>query len=77
MAKWRNKTKSNLLQYSHVQNDIDRASKEWEFTRIVTDHLSSNNLCQLCEGENLRYHYEIININNQNKLNVGFSCIIN
>lgn len=75
MKKWREKAKENLLGHSHEKQHIDIATKEWEFTGLVIDHLSSDNLCQLCEGENLRYHYEIINNKSKKTLNVGSSCI--
>jgi hypothetical protein len=76
MARWRNKAIINLLNSSKEKNEHTIAAKEWEFTGEVIDHLVSNQFCQLCEGENLRYHFEIKNKSrNNNTLLVGSSCI--
>jgi hypothetical protein len=76
MTRWRNKAIANLLKSSKEENDHTIAAKEWEFTGEVIDHLVSNKLCQLCEGENLRYHFEISNKHRNNGvLLVGSSCI--
>lgn len=76
MSRWRNKAVINLLKNSKENSDHSIAAKEWEFTGTVIDHLTSNHRCQLCEGENLRYHFEIKNkTNNECSLLVGSSCI--
>jgi hypothetical protein len=76
MSRWRNKAITNLLKNSKENTDHAIAAKEWEFTGTVIDHLTSNHRCQLCEGENLRYHFEINNkIKQENSLLVGSSCI--
>jgi hypothetical protein len=76
MARWRNKAIVNLLEHSKEKNDHSIAAKEWVFSGEVIDHLVSNQFCQLCEGENLRYHFEIKNKSRNNKLLlVGSSCI--
>lgn len=76
MARWRNKAIVNLLKNSTEKNDHTIAAQEWEFTGEVIDHCVSNQTCQLCAGENLRYHFEIINKSLNNKtLFVGSSCI--
>lgn len=76
MSRWRNKAITNLLKNSQEDNDYAIAAKEWEFTGSVFDYLTSDHICQLCEGENLRYHFEIKNkITKNSSLLVGSSCI--
>lgn len=76
MARWRNKAIVNLLENSTEKNDHSIAAKEWAFSGEVIDHFVSNKVCQLCESENLRYHFEIKNKSgNNSELLVGSSCI--
>ena len=75
MARWRNKSIQNLLQFSVENNDHTVAAKEWRFSGNVIDHCVANQICQLCEGENLRYHFEISNKTKEVSLLVGSSCI--
>lgn len=76
MARWRNKAIVNLLENSTEKNDHSIAAKEWAFSGEVVDHFVSNQVCQLCESENLRYHFEIKNKSRDNSgLLVGSSCI--
>lgn len=76
MARWRNKAIVNLLENSQEKNDHSIAAKEWAFSGEVIDHFFSNKVCQLCESETLRYHFEIKNKSgNNNELLVGSSCI--
>ena len=56
-TKWRNKAQDNLLLKSIERSDHLRAAKEWEFTGKVIDHEVTDRKCELCEGENLRYHF--------------------
>lgn len=74
-TKWRNKAQENLLLKSIEQSDHLMAAKEWEFTGKVIDHEVTDMRCELCEGENLRYHFEIKNKGNKNELMVGSTCI--
>lgn len=75
MSKMRQRAIENLFFHSKENQQIDLAVKEWEFTGEMVDHLSANNRCQLCEGENLRYHFEIQNATSNSTLWVGSSCI--
>jgi hypothetical protein len=75
MARWRNKSIENLLQFSVEKSDHTVAAKEWYFSGNVIDHCVANQICQLCEGENLRYHFEIKNKSKEISLLVGSSCI--
>ena len=74
-TKWRNKAQENLLLKSIEQADHLRAAKEWEFSGKVIDHEVVDMRCELCAGENLRYHFEIKNKVNNNELMVGSTCI--
>ena len=74
-TEWRNKAQENLLLKSIEKSDHLLAAKEWEFTGKVIDHEVTDRRCELCEGENLRYHFEIKNKGNNNELMVGSTCI--
>ena len=74
-TKWRNKAQKNLLLKSIEKSDHLLAAEEWEFTGNVIDHEVTDRTCELCEGENLRYHFEIKNKDNNNELMVGSTCI--
>lgn len=75
MNRWREKSKNNLFHNSVEKDNAELAAQEWRFTGYFIDHKRANETCELCETECLRYHYEIINQNNSNKLLVGSSCI--
>ena len=60
-TKWRNKAQENLLLKSIEKSDHLQAAKEWEFSGKVIDHEVTDRRCELCEGDNLRYHFEIKN----------------
>jgi hypothetical protein len=59
-----------------VSDDCKKALKEWYFTENTIDHLESTEECELCGQDGLRYHFEICNSNNKNKLEVGSQCIL-
>lgn len=76
MTRWRNKAITNLLANSTEERDHAIAASEWKFTGKVIDHFDSDETCHLCEAENLRYHFEIINKQRGGTtLLVGSSCI--
>jgi len=75
MSKWRTSAQNNLLAWSKEKEDYIIAAKEWEFTGKVIDNGSSTNRCDLCEGENLRYHFEVRHDLENKFINVGSSCI--
>ena len=75
MDNWRSSAQVNLLAWSKEKENFIVAAKEWEFTGKVIDHGNSNNRCDLCEGENLRYHFEVKNDTEDKLINVGSSCI--
>jgi len=75
MVKWKEKACLNLLKLSQSKLDYLISAKEWEFNGNIIDHGNSNNTCELCEGENLRHHFQIENTKNKAKIWVGSSCI--
>jgi len=66
---------SNILSLSKNATDFSLAIKEWQFSGVMVDHLEATEICELCEKKGLRYHFEIKNMINGNKLNVGSHCI--
>ena len=72
---WLENSIKNLIPLSKA-NEFKEALKEWEFSGNVIDHEYSTETCELCEHEDLRYHYEIKNPLKQNDLWVGSSCIL-
>jgi hypothetical protein len=75
MDKWRISAQDNLLAWSKEKENYLIAAKEWEFTGKIIDHGNSKNRCDLCEGENLRYHFEVKHSLEEKLINVGSSCI--
>ena len=75
MNNWRTSAQKNLIAWSKEKENYIVAAQEWEFTGEVIDHGKSNNRCDLCEGENLRYHFEVKNYTVGKIINVGSSCI--
>ncbi len=65
----------NILPLS-VAGTLPEAFQEWFFTENIQDHLQPTEDCELCDHEELRYHFEIKNRNTAEKLWVGSSCIL-
>ena len=74
MNVWLNNSVKNLLPLSENKKDFNVALKEWFFTGEIIDHEDAIEVCQLCEKDELRYHFEIEN-GLRNKLWVGSKCI--
>ena len=72
---WLEKSTKNLLAHSRSDNFFD-AQREWSFTGDVIDYEYPSEICELCEHEELRYHFEIKNEHNYKSLWVGSSCIL-
>ncbi len=66
---------NNILPLS-VSDSLPAAFKEWYFTEYTEDHEKPVETCQLCDQEDLRYHFEIKNRNTENTLLVGSHCIL-
>lgn len=66
---------NNIVPLS-VGSTLPQAFEEWSFTESTEDHEEPIETCQLCEQEQLRYHFEIRNALNGNTLWVGSKCIL-
>ncbi|RZT96005.1 hypothetical protein EV201_0634 [Ancylomarina subtilis] len=73
---------ANLLERSEEQGNYSIAKKEWSVTGIIIDYFTDfdNNedlmgRCELCGKESLRWHYEIENTKNGDRMYVGSKCI--
>lgn len=65
----------NILPLS-IAGTLPEAFKEWYFTESIQDHEQSEEICQLCDQEELRYHFEIRNRLTHKNMWVGSSCIL-
>lgn len=72
---WLENSKKNLVPIS-ISDDFKSALSEWKISGNFVDHENREEVCELCEHPELRYHYEIINKKNKNTLWVGSSCIL-
>lgn len=75
MTSYPKRVAENILPLS-VSGTLPEAFKEWEFTEKVLDHEIAEANCELCDQEELRYHFEIENRNTKYRLWVGSSCIL-
>lgn len=66
---------NNILPLS-LAGTLPEAFQEWYFTENIEDHEIANEDCELCDQEQLRYHFEIKNRHTNNCLWVGSSCIL-
>jgi Ca2+-binding EF-hand superfamily protein len=63
------------------KENYENAIKEWHFNYEVIDNNEFTDVnisrpsCELCEHEDLRWQFVIFNVNNNNQLKVGSSCI--
>jgi hypothetical protein len=67
--------RDNILPLS-VGDTLPKAFEEWSFTERTIDHEAATETCQLCEHEELRYHFEIKNAITHKTLWVGSQCIL-
>lgn len=74
MNVWIKKSTKNLLRLSEEKEDFNLALKEWTYTGNLIDHEAPTEQCELCEHDELRYHFEIKNAL-ENVLWVGSKCI--
>jgi hypothetical protein len=59
-----------------VGSTLPEAFEEWSFTERTVDYEESIETCQLCDHEELRYHFEIRNSLTQKTLWIGSQCIL-
>ena len=65
----------NILPVS-IAGTLPDAFTEWYFTEHTIDHEIAKEDCELCNHEELRYHFEIKNRHTNHALMVGSSCIL-
>lgn len=75
MSTYPQRVRDNILPLS-VADTLPKAFEEWSFTEHTEDHGAPVETCQLCEQEDLRYHFEIKNSLTQHRLLVGSQCIL-
>lgn len=71
---WLKNSIKNLLELSEEKENFTKATKEWFYTGEILDYHIPTEMCELCEKEELRYHFEIRN-RLDNFLLVGSKCI--
>jgi len=75
MESYPKRVAENILPLSVAKN-LSEAFKEWYFTDCTEDHGDAIEDCELCNQEQLRYHFEIKNEHTKHTLMVGSSCIL-
>ena len=65
----------NILPLS-IAGVLPEAFREWYFTEHTIDHETAEEGCELCNHEELRYHFEIKNRHTNHTLMVGSSPYI-
>lgn len=75
MSTYPQRVADNILPFS-LSGVLPDAFKEWYFTERIEDHGKPIEDCELCDQEQLRYHFEIKNRNTAHPLWVGSSCIL-
>ena len=65
----------NILPLS-VAGTLPEAFKEWYFTEETEDHEQAIEECELCDQEQLRYHFKIANRHTHKHLWIGSHCIL-
>ena len=69
------RVRENILPLS-IADNLPEAFDEWRFTGNTEDYLTPSEVCELCDKDELRYHFEIRNDLTGHKLNVGSHCIL-
>jgi len=75
MQTYPQRVRDNILPLS-VGRTLPEAFEEWSFTENTVDHEEPIETCQLCDQEELRYHFEIRNALTHKYLWVGSQCIL-
>jgi hypothetical protein len=75
MSTYPQRVSDNILPLS-ISGILPEAFREWYFTDNIEDHEIANEDCELCDQEQLRYHFEIKNKYTNHQLWVGSSCIL-
>lgn len=69
------RVRENILPLS-VAGTLPEAFKEWFFTERTHDHEKAEAVCELCDKEEIRYHFQIENQYTHHRLWVGSHCIL-
>jgi len=75
MNSYPQRVRENILPLS-VAGTLPEAFQEWYFTEETHDYESCEAECELCNQEELRYHFKIKNRDTFNELWVGSHCIL-
>ncbi len=75
MTTYPQRVRDNILPLS-VADALPKAFEEWSFTEQTEDHGKPVETCQLCDQEDIRYHFEIRNSLTWRTLQVGSHCIL-
>lgn len=75
MATYPQRVRDNILPFS-IGSTLPQAFEEWSFTEHTIDHGYASETCELCDQEELRYHFEIKNALTHKRLWVGSQCIL-
>ncbi len=65
----------NIFPVSREKSDVRTALREWEYHDTHYDTGYASEICQLCNQEDIRYQFEIVNKYNGNELLIGSQCI--
>jgi len=75
MSTYPQRVADNILPLS-VAGTLPEAFKEWYFTGETEDHEQAIEDCELCDQEQLRYHFKIANRYTHKHLWIGSQCIL-
>ena len=72
---WAANAAKNIFPLSNEKANLGKALPEWEYRGVTYDLETPQEICQLCDHEDLRYQFEINNKENGNSLLIGSECI--
>lgn len=72
---WAERAATNLLPLSREQRDLAAALREWRYTGDFNDLEAPIETCQLCDHPDIRYQFEIRNLQTGGTLLIGSECI--
>jgi len=75
MSTYPQRVADNILPLS-LAGTLPEAFKEWSFTGETEDHEQAIEDCELCDQEQLRYHFKIGNRHTHKHLWIGSQCIL-
>ncbi|MBZ9806126.1 hypothetical protein [Mesorhizobium sp. ES1-6] len=72
---WETRAGNNLLPLSRDKDSLSRALREWRYTGDYHDLEEPSANCELCDHPDIRYQFEIRNLNTAETLLIGSECI--